>query len=140
MTTRPKYDSVYKCEQRVLRLTKICLIIQGDLCLEKALNAISAVCLQKFVYITWSHDQFCLQKPWHELCWAIYALNWLLRRIIAKTAVCLQNFVYITWSHDHFCLQKLWQELYKTIYAFKRLTRRFLGKMTKLQQYNNNTI
>ena len=30
--------------------------LQGDFL------AISAVCLQKFVYITWSHDQFCLQK------------------------------------------------------------------------------
>ena len=44
--TRPKYASVSKCEQRVLRLTKICLIIQGDLCFEKAYKAISAVCLQ----------------------------------------------------------------------------------------------
>ena len=35
----------------------------SDLGLEKACKAISAVCLQKFVYITWSHDQFCLQKP-----------------------------------------------------------------------------
>ena len=38
--TRPKYASVYKCVQRALRLTKSCLIIQGDLCLEKAYKAI----------------------------------------------------------------------------------------------------
>ena len=37
--------------------------------------AISAFCLQKFVYITWSHDQFCLQKSWQEFYKAIYALE-----------------------------------------------------------------
>ena len=46
-------------------------IILGDLCLEKAYKAI----FQKFVYITWSHDQFCLQKPWQEFYKAIYALE-----------------------------------------------------------------
>ena len=37
-------------------------IIQGDLCLEKAYKAISAVCLQNFVYITRSHDQNLFTK------------------------------------------------------------------------------
>ena len=47
--TRLKYFSVYKREQRLLSLTKICLIIQGDLGLEKACKAISAVCLHCLV-------------------------------------------------------------------------------------------
>ena len=40
--------SLNKREQRLLRLTKICLVIQGNFCLDKAFKAISAVCLQKF--------------------------------------------------------------------------------------------
>ena len=88
--TRPKYASVYKCEQRVSRLTKICLIIQGDLCLEKPYKAILALCLQKFVYITWSHDQFCLQKSWQELYKAIYALKRLTRRFFKNLSKTIQ--------------------------------------------------
>ena len=69
----PNFHKAFKVDENLFNY----LIIQGDLGLEKACKAILAVCLQKLVYITWSHDQFCLQKAWHELYWAIYALNWL---------------------------------------------------------------
>ena len=73
--TRLKNSSAYKGEQSMLSVDKSLFILghvtkfvdkshdknhtrlmQGDLCIEKAYKAISAVCLQKVVYITWSHD------------------------------------------------------------------------------------
>ena len=99
--TRLKYFSVYKREQRLKRLTKNYIIIQGDLCLEKPFELAAKTNFrqkQLFVYknlftLLGHMTNFVYQKSWQELYKAIYALKRLTRRFFSKSLKTIQQFL-----------------------------------------------